>query len=65
MQTSINTENNETLNVTNVNTSPQPQHYMAWSIENEEILIKWCDYAQCYKWLNYQASIDSPVKWFT
>lgn len=30
-------------------------HFMAWSIENEEILVEWCDYAQCYRWLNYRS----------
>jgi hypothetical protein len=23
-----------------------------WSIENEEILVEWCDVAQCYRWLH-------------
>lgn len=23
-----------------------------WSVENELILVEWCDIAQCYKWLN-------------
>jgi hypothetical protein len=61
-------ENNDVSStVTNNNIIPQMQHYMAWSIENEEILIKWCDYAQCYKWLNYQAQQHYSYlhAWFT
>jgi len=26
-----------------------------WSVENELILVEWCDIAQCYKWLNTRA----------
>jgi len=38
-----------------------------WSIENEEILVEWCDYAQCYKWLHsHSHSIYSRKHaWFT
>jgi hypothetical protein len=40
---------------------------MKWSIENEEILVEWCDYAQCYKWLNYRAEQTYSYlhAWFT
>ena len=38
-----------------------------WSIENEMILVEWCDIAQCYKWLNYQSYLKYSVwqAWFT
>jgi len=67
MQNSNTTEKNDASAITNNNVIPQTQHYMAWSIENEEILIKWCDYAQCYKWLNYQAQQHYSYlhAWFT
>lgn len=26
-----------------------------WTIENENIIIEWCDIAQCYKWMNTKA----------
>jgi len=38
-----------------------------WSIENEMILVEWCDIAQCYKWLNYQSYQRCSLlqAWFT
>jgi len=38
-----------------------------WSIENEKILVEWCDIAQCYKWLNMKAhsSYSYMNAWFT
>jgi len=42
------------ISIHNLDTTIQPP-YMAWSVENEEILVEWCDYAQCYRWLNYRA----------
>jgi hypothetical protein len=38
-----------------------------WSIENEEILVEWCDIAQCYKWLNTRAHnrFSFLHAWFT
>ena len=38
-----------------------------WSIENEKILVEWCDVAQCYKWLNTRAhsSYAYVNMWFT
>jgi len=29
-----------------------------WSIENEMIIVEWCDIAQCYKWMNSQAHLS-------
>jgi len=26
-----------------------------WTVENEEIIIRWCDTAQCYRWLCYNS----------
>ena len=31
---------------------------MEWTIENELIIVEWCDIAQCYKWMNSQAHIS-------
>ena len=38
-----------------------------WSVENEKILVEWCDIAQCYKWLNTRAHISYAYvnMWFT
>jgi hypothetical protein len=38
-----------------------------WSIENERILVEWCDIAQCYKWLNTRAHSSYAYinMWFT
>jgi len=38
-----------------------------WSIENEEMLVEWCDIAQCYKWLNTRAHnrFSFLHAWFT
>lgn len=38
-----------------------------WSIENEKILVEWCDVAQCYKWLNTRAHSSYAYinMWFT
>ena len=38
-----------------------------WSIENEKILVEWCDIAQCYKWLNTRSHISYAYinMWFT
>jgi len=29
--------------------------HIEWTIENELILVEWCDIAQCYKWLNFRS----------
>jgi len=38
-----------------------------WSKENEQILVEWCDVAQCYKWLNLRAHTKYSYlhAWFT
>ena len=33
-------------------TAAQDKIKLEWSPENENILVEWCDFAQCYKWLN-------------
>ena len=40
---------------------------MAWSFENEEILVEWGDVAQCYKWLHTESFMDYSYThaWFT
>lgn len=40
---------------------------VVWSPDNEEILIEWCDVAQCYKWLNFRShtKLASQQAWFT
>jgi len=38
-----------------------------WSYQNEQILVEWCDVAQCYKWLNSRAHNKYSYRnaWFT
>lgn len=40
---------------------------ITWSPENEEILVEWCDIAQCYKWLHMRANqgFSTMHAWFT
>jgi hypothetical protein len=48
------------------NSSP-PLKPLEWTIENEMIMIEWCDIAQCYKWLNTRAhqKYSNMHAWFT
>jgi hypothetical protein len=43
------------------------QAKVKWSIENEEMLVEWCDIGQCYKWLHMRAHMSYSRKqaWFT
>ncbi len=38
-----------------------------WTVENELILVEWCDIGQCYKWLNNRSYLKfaSMHAWFT
>jgi hypothetical protein len=38
-----------------------------WSIENELMLVEWCDIAQCYRWLNQRSHRVYSIyhAWFT
>ena len=38
-----------------------------WTVENELILVEWCDVAQCYKWLNFRSYLKYSITqaWFT
>lgn len=38
-----------------------------WSVENELMLVEWCDIAQCYRWLNQRAHRAYSIyhAWFT
>jgi hypothetical protein len=40
---------------------------VAWSQDNEKILVEWCDIAQCYKWLNFRChtKLSTMQAWFT
>ena len=53
---------NESENITNELVEPKmvvkkidKMSKVKWSVENEQILVEWCDIAQCYKWLNTRA----------
>lgn len=47
--------------------SGDPSIMIEWSPENEEIMVEWCDIAQCYKWLNLRAhaKYSRLHAWFT
>lgn len=60
-----NNNNEETKSITsNSNTTTKP---VEWSIENEAILVEWCDIAQCYKWMNNESHCryKNILAWFT
>jgi hypothetical protein len=40
---------------------------LEWTVENENIMIEWCDVAQCYKWLNTRShqKYSNWHAWFT
>lgn len=44
-----------------------PTKHIKWSPENEQIMVEWCDIAQCYKWLNSRAHSKYSYMhaWFT
>ena len=44
-----------------------PKLVIRWSIENEDILVSWCDTAQCYKWLHSKSHGKYSTKhaWYT
>jgi hypothetical protein len=46
--------------------SPDSKH-SEWTEENEQIMVEWCDVAQCYKWLNTRAHAKYSYMhaWFT
>jgi len=51
---------------TTSNASP-PSKPLEWTVENEMIMVEWCDIAQCYKWLNTRAhqKYSTMHAWFT
>jgi hypothetical protein len=59
----------ETDNDNNIKNSEKkpPAKKIAWSIENEDILVNWCDTAQCYKWLHSKShgKYSSKHAWYT
>jgi len=64
-----NTESNQ-HNVpkpTNDKEAAPKEKKIEWSKENEQILVEWCDVAQCYKWLNSRAHLKYAYMnaWFT
>ena len=38
-----------------------------WSSEQEQLLVEWCDIAQCYRWLNFRShrTYTNMHQWFT
>ena len=56
-------EEKENISILDNNTA----RHVEWTVENEMILVEWCDVAQCYKWLNFQSYLRYSTKqaWFT
>ena len=54
----------KTLQLKNID---NPKISIRWSIENEDILVSWCDTAQCYKWLHARSHVkfSKMHAWFT
>jgi hypothetical protein len=55
-------------NDSDTNTPQEPKKKkIDWSPENEEILVQWCDAAQCYKWLHRESHLvySKSHAWFT
>uniref|UniRef100_A0A6C0DQD7 SMODS and SLOG-associating 2TM effector domain-containing protein n=1 Tax=viral metagenome TaxID=1070528 RepID=A0A6C0DQD7_9ZZZZ len=61
-----NSENKDAASSTSIEKTAPGKH-IKWSPENEEIMVEWCDIAQCYKWLNSRAHSRYSYMhaWFT
>jgi hypothetical protein len=59
-------EENDSSSTINTNTNTATKQ-IEWSVENEMIMVEWCDIAQCYKWMNSRAYIKFSKQhaWFT
>jgi hypothetical protein len=58
-------EDDETKSDADTNTTATKP--LDWTTENENIMIEWCDVAQCYKWLNTRShqKYATMHAWFT
>lgn len=74
----VDSSNAESVNAESVNAesnnedkpgdkNDKSKSHVKWSYENEQILVEWCDVAQCYKWLNSKAHGKYSYRhaWFT
>jgi hypothetical protein len=60
--------NEEVASTAADSTTPQEsKKRIEWSPENEQILVQWCDAAQCYKWLHRESHLvySKMHAWFT
>jgi hypothetical protein len=63
-----NGDNSTSANNNPANKEDKPKEKrVEWSKENEQILVEWCDVAQCYKWLNSRSHLKYAYMnaWFT
>lgn len=61
-------DKNEESSITAESSTPrESKKKIEWSPENEEILVQWCDAAQCYKWLHRESHVvySKLHAWFT
>ena len=60
-------DNNETTTYTAAVGPKFVSKPIKWSIENEMIMVEWCDIAQCYKWLHSKChrKLANRQAWFT
>lgn len=51
----------------NIDSPIENNDFMEWSVEKENLLVEWCDIAQCYKWLNSSShrTYTQMHEWFT
>jgi len=52
---------------TDADSNTSATKHLEWTSENENIMVEWCDVAQCYKWLNTRAHQKYSYRhaWFT
>ena len=48
----MNNNKSEKRKYNNLDIPIENMDHVEWSIEQENLLVEWCDIAQCYKWLN-------------
>lgn len=60
-------ETNDNTETSSIAVDKAGQKHIEWSDENENILVEWCDVAQCYKWLNARSHTNYSYMhaWFT
>lgn len=58
---------NKRFNPKNSDSPIENDFFVEWSIEQENLLVEWCDIAQCYRWLNSSShrTYTKLHEWYT